>query len=94
MKHELRSCPDWWIVNKIVQVVRLQQFATVAQGRHKHFSIFNVTMLFFQFVCLTIADDLKCKIWKIYANIFLLHPLRRVENTPIEKKYKIVSLQN
>ena len=30
------------------------------------------------FVWLTIADDLKSKIWKVYGNIFLLHPLIRV----------------
>ena len=29
-------------------------------------------------VGLTIADDLKSKIWKVYGNIFLLHPLIRV----------------
>ena len=40
------------------------------------------------FVSLSVADNLKSKIWKIYANILSLHPLRRVENTPIEKKYE------
>ena len=33
-----------------------------------------------------IADDLKDKTWKVYGNIFLLYPLIRVLNTPMEKK--------
>ena len=40
------------------------------------------------FVVLVIPDHQKSKIWKFYGNIFFLHPLIRVQNTPIEKRYK------
>ena len=49
---------------------------------HKNVNFRNI------FVGLAIADDLKCKILKVYGNIFLLHLLIRVQNTTIEKKYE------
>ena len=47
---------------------------TEAQGGHGHKNV----NLFKNFVGLTIADDLKSKIWKVYENIFSLHPQIRV----------------
>ena len=38
---------------------------------------------------MAVSHHQKSKIWKVYGNIFFLHPLISVKNTPNEKKYEI-----